>query len=157
MNQGFQEHLNWNANSSQREYSLVFYAKRKLESFEMRMRGVYIGKGFRVSLNGFLMWDRRSEKQGVGNKKSRVRTTRSLYGCGGCTGLIGEERRRSREAAAHSADRQSKSAGRCEHNGPEKITFVFWFAMNWSRQLVFREAYQQPLFKTEMGQRRRLI
>ena len=28
---------------------------------------------------------------------------------------------------------------------------VFGLQMNWSRQLVFREAYQQPLFKIEMG------
>ena len=32
---------------------------------------------------------------------------------------------------------------RCEHNSPKIISFRF--AMNWSRQLVFREAYQQPL------------
>ena len=32
--------------------------------------------------------------------------------------------------------------------------FCFLFGvckLNWSRQLVFREEYQQPLFKTEMG------
>ena len=34
----------------ERESSLVFFAKRKLESLVMRMRGVYIGKGLRVSL-----------------------------------------------------------------------------------------------------------
>ena len=38
-----------------------------------------------------------------------------------------------------------------------KNHLVFGFAMNWSCQLVFREAYQQPLLKIEMGWRSRLI
>ena len=41
------------------------------------MRGVYIGKGLRVSLTLLSMWDKRNEKQRVRGKKSRVRTARS--------------------------------------------------------------------------------
>ena len=36
----------------------------------------------------------------------------------------------------------------CEHNDPKTSVFG---AMNWSHHLIFHEAYQQPLFKTEMG------
>ena len=37
------------------------------------MRGVYIGKGFRVSLNGLPMWDKRSLKNKVWGTRNRVR------------------------------------------------------------------------------------
>ena len=40
----------------------------------MRMRRVYINKGFRVSTTQHSMWDKKSGKQRVGNKNSRVRT-----------------------------------------------------------------------------------
>ena len=42
----------------------------------MRMRGVYIGKGFRVSLNRFPMWDNESWENKVWRARKRVRTAR---------------------------------------------------------------------------------
>ena len=41
------------------------------------MRGAYIGKGLMVPTTQLSMWDKRSEKQRVGGKKSHVRTAKS--------------------------------------------------------------------------------
>ena len=68
---------------------MVFFAKRKLEYFGMRVRGVYIGKGLRVSTTQLLMWDKRSEKQGVKSKKTRVRTARNHVRTRGLHGVDG--------------------------------------------------------------------
>ena len=51
-------------------------SQENLEYLVCGMRGVYIGKGFRVSLNGFSMWDKGSEKLKVWKVRKRVRTTK---------------------------------------------------------------------------------
>ena len=60
-----------------RENYLESLAKRIWSALEWGMRGVYIGKGFRVSLNGFSMWDKGSLENKVWETRNRVRTAKS--------------------------------------------------------------------------------